>query len=98
MCIAIKYLVKISKCIYRYLHVCILLYRPLLVFYFTLEESVNYQHTDNTTPTDLQKSLFVQSSQKCVMIAQDLIKTISHNIKAQLPAWWYSIFCKFFFY
>lgn len=29
------------------------------------------------------------------MIAQDLIKTISHNIKAQLPAWWYSIFCKF---
>ncbi|KAF1796350.1 fungal-specific transcription factor domain-containing protein [Mucor lusitanicus] len=82
----------------RYLHVCILLYRPLLVFYFTLEESTNHQHntSDQTTAThtatDLQRSLFVQSSQKCVMIAQDLIKTISHNIKAQLPAWWYSIF------
>ncbi|CEP11903.1 hypothetical protein [Parasitella parasitica] len=80
----------------RYLHVCILLYRPLLVFYFTLEESSHYNHPHaeyaTTTPTDLQKSLFVQSSQKCVMIAQDLIKTISHNIKAQLPAWWYSIF------
>jgi len=81
----------------RYLHVCILLYRPLLVFYFTLEESTNHQHNSldqTTTATDLQRSLFVQSSQKCVMIAQDLIKTISHNIKAQLPAWWYSIFCK----
>ncbi|KAK4511983.1 uncharacterized protein ATC70_003982 [Mucor velutinosus] len=82
----------------RYLHVCILLYRPLLVFYFTLEESTNHQHStsDQTsaahTATDLQRSLFVQSSQKCVLIAQDLIKTISHNIKAQLPAWWYSIF------
>ncbi|CAO0793285.1 unnamed protein product [Mucor circinelloides] len=79
----------------RYLHVCILLYRPLLVFYFTLEESTNHQHNSldqTTTATDLQRSLFVQSSQKCVMIAQDLIKTISHNIKAQLPAWWYSIF------
>ncbi|KAL9553656.1 hypothetical protein MBANPS3_003189 [Mucor bainieri] len=83
----------------RYLHVCILLYRPLLVFYFTLEESTHHQHstldphqTTTTAATDLQRSLFVQSSQKCVMIAQDLIKTISHNIKAQLPAWWYSIF------
>jgi hypothetical protein len=44
--------------------------------------------------TDLQKALFIQSSKTCVTIAQDLIKTIKNNIKAQLPAWWYSIFCK----
>ncbi|KAI8640257.1 fungal-specific transcription factor domain-containing protein [Parasitella parasitica] len=90
-----------KKLLRQYLHVCILLYRPLLVFYFTLEESTSHHHHHHhhhyadhavTTPTDLQKSLFVQSSQKCVKIAQDLIKTISHNIKAQLPAWWYSIF------
>lgn len=78
---------------HRYLHVCILLYRPLLVFYFTLEES-NHPCMSEDITTDLQKALYVQSSKTCVIIAQDLIKTIKNNIKAQLPAWWYSIFCK----
>lgn len=75
----------------RYLHTCILLYRPVFAYFFASEES-NHSGDDS----GLQKSLFLQSSTTCVNAAQELVDVIHRNIRELLPAWWYNMFCKLY--
>ncbi|KAI9497290.1 fungal-specific transcription factor domain-containing protein [Zychaea mexicana] len=72
----------------RYLHTCILLYRPVFAHFFALEESSH----PVTQDTGLQRSVFVQSSTTCVTSAQELVEMIHRNIRELLPAWWYNMF------
>ncbi|KAI7849795.1 fungal-specific transcription factor domain-containing protein [Circinella umbellata] len=72
----------------RYLHTCILLYRPVFAHFFALEESNHVVSQD----TGLQRSVFLQSSITCVSSAQELVEMIHRNIKELLPAWWYNMF------
>ncbi|OZJ01593.1 hypothetical protein BZG36_05466 [Bifiguratus adelaidae] len=75
----------------RYLHICILLYRPMLVDFLALEES-NHSSAQDVANTGLQKSLFLQSSTTCVSVAQELVEVIHRNITELLPPWVYNIF------
>ncbi|OZJ01854.1 hypothetical protein BZG36_05335 [Bifiguratus adelaidae] len=75
----------------RYLHICILLYRPVFVDFFALEES-NHSSAQDVANTGLQKSLFLQSSKTCVSVAQELIEVIHRNITELLPPWVYNVF------
>ncbi|KAJ5378411.1 hypothetical protein N7509_011530 [Penicillium cosmopolitanum] len=79
----------------RFLHVRILLFRPILSKYCTMRESLRRNSTIAISDS-LPHRVALQCSIICVKVAQESIEMIYNNVPGDgtggpLPAWWYNI-------
>ena len=84
---------------HRYLHLRTLLFRPILR-HFVVSHDGGPESTDLAFSATLPYYLAEKCSIMCVTSAQQLIQLIHANCKSDgsaelLPAWWYSVFCKY---
>lgn len=91
---------KINANGYRYLHIRILLFRPLLLALLDCDQDPTRGLVgENLTNTILEKTILTKISTSCVTAAQslvDLITDCEDQGSRALPAWWYNIFCNIF--
>lgn len=81
-----------------FLHVKILLYRPVLVVLLSSKGSpIATCSSTDPIQTVLRQSMLQQISNHCVQAAQDLTHLIYGSLMSGdvvLPAWWYNVFCE----
>ncbi len=82
----------------RYLHVRILLLRPLLLELFDKEHALHDVSQDSSLlNTIIQRTMLTNISNICVSTAQRQIDHILVNVTgggSEIHAWWYNVYCK----
>ncbi|CAI7638909.1 unnamed protein product [Penicillium manginii] len=83
----------------RFLHIRILLFRPILSKYCTMRDN-STSNSMIAISNSLPRRVALQCSIICVRVAQESIEMIYQNVPADgtggpLPAWWYNILCEF---
>ena len=91
-----RHMMRTDEC--RFLHVKILLYRPVLVVLLS-SNGTPVATCSSTDPiqTILRQSMLQQISNHCIQAAQDLTHLIYGSLMSGdvvLPAWWYNVFCE----
>jgi len=92
-----KILAIINKVYARFLHVRILLFRPILSKYCSIRDNLTMNSLIPISDS-FPHRVALQCSIICVRVAQESIEMIYNNVPADgtggpLPAWWYNILC-----
>ncbi|KAF9893946.1 hypothetical protein FE257_008917 [Aspergillus nanangensis] len=82
----------------RYLHLKILLYRPILSRLCRVDQNHNLPTSTNidmTHPMQTEPEINLDYSYRCVNAALELVQLLGENDQASLPAWWYTVLYTF---